>query len=123
MKLKKLTSKQLADLEEKKIALVQRLQIWRPIQLAYMPHVSSLLPSVNDDTAQDYANPKLIPLLLPSFLPSKILSLPDMRKLALQECRLCESQANDTLMDIRHLHHIIQGLWHFKHVNISGTGN
>lgn len=88
-----------------------------------MPHVSSLLPSVNDDTAQDYANPELIPLLLPSFLPSEILSLPDMRKLALQECRLRESQANDALMDIRRLRRIIQGLWHFKHINISGTGN
>ncbi|EDR11734.1 uncharacterized protein LACBIDRAFT_324497 [Laccaria bicolor S238N-H82] len=54
----KKTSKQLADLEEKKSTLIRHIQIWRPIQLAYTPHVATLLPSLHtvDDGGFHYAN-------------------------------------------------------------------
>ncbi|KAF8333820.1 hypothetical protein F5887DRAFT_892938 [Amanita rubescens] len=118
----KKTSKELTDLQEKRTALVRRFQAWRPVQLSYMPPVSSLLP--DDDTAPEYyANPESIAPLFPSSLPREILAHPDMRELAMHECRLRESQANDALVEIRRLRRIIQGFWHFKHVNVSGTGN
>ncbi|KAF8335185.1 hypothetical protein F5887DRAFT_892104 [Amanita rubescens] len=121
---KKVTSKQLVDLQEKRNALVHRFQAWRPVQLAYMPHVSSLIPGLDDDTAPEYyANPESITVLFPSSLTCELLALPGVRGLAQQECQLRESQANDALADIRRLRRIIQGFWHFKKVNVSGTGN
>ena len=39
------------------------------------------------------------------------------------ELHLCEPQADDTLMEIQHHHHVIQGYWQFKQLNVSGTGN
>ena len=39
------------------------------------------------------------------------------------EHRLREVQADDALADVRHLCHVIQGLWQFKKLNVSGTGN
>jgi hypothetical protein len=71
----KKTSKQLADLEEKRASLIRQIAIWRPIQLAYTPHVASLLPLVQGDAADGggyYSNPESIPLYFPSSLPPEI---------------------------------------------------
>ena len=39
------------------------------------------------------------------------------------ERQLREPQADDTLADIRRQRRVIQGLWQFKKLNVSGTGN
>jgi hypothetical protein len=39
------------------------------------------------------------------------------------ELRLREPQADDALAEIRHHRRVIQGLWQFKRLNVSGTGN
>jgi hypothetical protein len=62
-------------------------------------------------------------LFLPSSLSPNLQSTPDFLKTLAHEIRLRIAQADDALADIRHHLHIISGLWQFKKVNISGTGN
>ena len=121
----KKTSKQLADLEEKKSALIRQFQIWRPVQLAYAPHVATLLPLVHsfDDAGGQYLNPESVTLYFPSSLPPEIRRLPELKEVRDAELSLREPQAHDALADVRRLRRIIQGLWQFKKLNVSGTGN
>jgi hypothetical protein len=122
----KKTSKQLADLEEKRSSLIRQIRIWRPIQLAYTPHVASLLPLVLGDTADgdgNYSKPESMPLYLPSSLPPDISQRLELKDICKAEYRLREAQADDALADVRRLRRIIQGFWQFKKVNVSGTGN
>jgi hypothetical protein len=118
------SSKQLADLQEKQTSLLRRIQIWREVQLTYMPQVASLIsqtqtaPNLDGDI-----HPEVIPLFLPSSLPDNIRNLPEMKALCQLECRFREPQADDALGDLRRQRRIIQGLWQFKRINVSGTGN
>ena len=116
-------SKQLADLEEKRSSLIREIMIWRPIQLAYTPHVASLLPLDADGNDGYYSKPESIPLYFPSSLPPEICQCPELKQIREVEQCLHEAQANDALADVRRLRRIIQGLWQFKKVNVSGTGN
>jgi hypothetical protein len=63
------------------------------------------------------------PLFLPSSLPPHIRNLPELQDICQLERRLREAQADDALAEVRRQRCIIQGLWHFKKVNVSGTGN
>ena len=121
----KKTSKQLADLEEKRSNLIRQIMIWRPVQLTYTPHVATLLPLVNesDEPGALYTKPEATPLFFPSSLPRDIRDRPELREICEIEGRLHEPQAYDALADIRRLRRIIQGLWTFKKYNVSGTGN
>ncbi|KIJ92462.1 hypothetical protein K443DRAFT_13589 [Laccaria amethystina LaAM-08-1] len=113
------TSKQLADLEEKRSSLIWQIQLWRPVQLAYIPLVTTLLPLVHDvdEYTNQYANPESTTLFLPSSLPPSILTLSEVKEMGEAERRLCEPQADDALSEIRCLRHIITGLWLFKKIN------
>jgi hypothetical protein len=122
----KKSSKQLADLEEKRSSLIRQIRVWRPIQLAYTPHVASLLPLVQGDTTDgdgQYSNPESMPLYLPSSLPPDISQRPELKEIRETEYRLREAQADDALAEVRRLRRVIQGLWQFKKLNVSGTGN
>ncbi|KIJ90500.1 hypothetical protein K443DRAFT_116509 [Laccaria amethystina LaAM-08-1] len=120
----KKTSKQLADLEEKRSALIHQIHLWRTIQLAYTPHVATLLPLIHDDgNASHLLNPESVPLFFPSSLPASVRKLPEIKEIHDIERRLREPQADDALADIRRLRRIITGLWLFKKLNVSGTGN
>jgi hypothetical protein len=122
----KKTSKQLADLEDKRSSLIRQIMIWRPIQLAYIPHVASLLPLVQDDRTNGgghHSNPESMLLYLPSSLPPEIRQRPELKNIHDAELRLREAQADDALADVRRLRRVIQGLWQFKKLNVSGTGN
>lgn len=46
-----------------------------------------------------------------------------MKEMCDAERRLREPQADDALADIRRFRRTIQGLWQFKKLNVSGTGN
>lgn len=94
--------------------------------MAYTPHVASLLPLVLGDTADgesQYSNPESMPLYLPSSLPPDISQRPELKDIREAEHRLREAQADDALADVRRLRRVIQGLWQFKKLNVSGTGN
>ena len=60
---------------------------------------------------------------MPSSLPRHIRSLPALQEACLLEQRLREPQADDALADICRQRRVIQGLWQFKKLNVSGTGN
>jgi hypothetical protein len=122
----KKTSKQLADLEEKRSSLIRQIMIWRPIQLAYTPHVASLLPLVQGDVTDiggHYSNPESLPLYFPSSMPPEICQHLELKDICAAERCLREAQADDALADVRRLRRVIQGLWRFKKLNVSGTGN
>ena len=123
-------SKSLADLQEKRTALLWWIQNWHEVQLIYIPQVASLLsqletpPETSTNTAPPSENlVETIPLFMPSSLPQHIRTLPMLHDICLLERQLHEPQASDTLADICHQHRVIQGLWQFKKLNVSGTGN
>jgi hypothetical protein len=93
--------------------------------LAYIPDIGSLVANTASKllseshllTAED------VPLFLPSSLSANLRSSPGFSKTLTHEIQLRIAQADDALADIRHHLRIISGLWQFKKVNISGTGN
>ena len=93
--------------------------------MAYIPDIGSLvantasklLSAPHSLTAED------VPLFLPSSISSNLQSTPGFSKTLAHEIQLRIAQADDALADIRHHLRIISGLWQFKKVNISGTGN
>ena len=67
--------------------------------------------------------PEDIRLFLPLSLPPHVHALPELKEICQLERRLCEPQADNALAEIQHQRRVIQGLWHFKRLNISGMGN
>jgi hypothetical protein len=123
------TPKQLADLEEKCGVLICRINQWREVQLAYMPSIGSLVASTAAEllsvvqSGSSTVAVEDISLFLPSTLSSNLQNTPGFRDLLDHEIQLRIAQADDALADIRHHLRVISGLWQFKKVNISGTGN
>ena len=107
------------------------IQNWREPQLVYTPHVALLVSQAQSAETNTTALsplapetlPENIPLFLPSSLPAHIRSLLELKEICMLEQRLHELQANDALAEVCHQQWVIQGLWLFKHLNISGTGN
>ena len=112
-------------------SLIIIIQNWREVQLAYVPHVASLISQMQPATDVNVNAAPLppetfaenIPLYLPSSLPPHIRNLHELQDICQLERRLREPQANDALADIRHQRCIIHRLWQFKRLNVSGTGN
>lgn len=119
------TSKTLADLEVKRTALYGQIQQWREAQLVYMPCIAPLLSQTLTTTAE---SPPIEPaesilLHLPSSLPQSLRQSPELSPVVEKERRLRVAQADEALADVRRQHRIISGLWHFKKLNVDGTGN
>ena len=64
-----------------------------------------------------------MPLFLLSSLLPHIRALPELKEICKLKCQLHEPQADDALVEVWGQHRIIQGLWLFKQLNVSGTGN
>lgn len=60
---------------------------------------------------------------MPSSLPPHIRTLPELSEICQLERRLREPQADDALSEVRRQRRVTQGLWQFKRINASGTGN
>jgi hypothetical protein len=112
------TSKQKADIEDKRTSLSKVIQNWRDVQLAYMPQAASFIAS----TSLPEEAEKVL-LYLPSSLPHQIRNQVELHDICDKEHRLREAQADDSLAHIRRLRRVIQGMWQFKKFSISGTGN
>jgi hypothetical protein len=127
------SSKQLTDLQDKWNALNRLIQNWREVQLVYMPHVVTLLlqtqppPEAMTTRPPTASSPDVlaenIQLFLPSLLLANIRALPELKEICNLEHRLCKPQADDALSKVQRQRCIIQGLWLFKRLNVSGTGN
>ncbi|KIL68676.1 hypothetical protein M378DRAFT_184632 [Amanita muscaria Koide BX008] len=127
---KSATPKQRADLEDKRTLMFRQIQRWRDIQLVYTPCVGCLLAAslsaatLDGETVTVFSEPaELISLYLPSSLPTHLRQLPEMLSVVEKECRLRVAQADDALADIRRQCRITSGLWQFKCLNVSRTGN
>lgn len=105
---------------------MRRINQWREIQLAYMPAIGSLVANTTTKLLSEMESGTSavedIPLFLPSSLPLSD-TTSGFTTLLTREVRLRIAQADDALADIRHHLRIISGLWQFKKVNVSGTGN
>ena len=122
----KLTSKQKADIQERRTTLYRRIQQWREVQLAYTPIVATLLvadSSVSLDPLELIEQAELLPLHLPSGLPSHLRQGEDIQAMADKECRLRVAQADGALTDIQRGRRTITSLTQFKKFNICGAGN
>jgi len=126
------SSKKLAELQEKRTALFRLIQNWREVQLVYTPHIALLTlqppPATNenggDTTSVSHETfAENIPLFLPSSLPAHLRDLPELQEACKMERRLREPQADDALAGVCHQCRLIQALWQFKKLNVSGTGN
>lgn len=112
----KQTSKQQADLQDKRTTLLRRIQRWREIQLTYVPCVGPILAAAlcMQDTDSPVQEPaELVPLHLPSSLPGHLRDTNDLSSIIEKEKRLRVAQADDALAEIRRQRRIITGLWHF----------
>ncbi|KAJ2921118.1 hypothetical protein H1R20_g15975, partial [Candolleomyces eurysporus] len=117
------TSKQKADLEDKRAGLARRINQWREAQLVYTPCVAGQLPSTRSDNAEgdQSVTPENLPLCLPSSLPSSLrATIPILIK---KEKKLREAQCDDALGEIRCQRRILTGLVQFKKLNLAGQGN
>ncbi|KAH8108919.1 hypothetical protein DFH11DRAFT_1516183, partial [Phellopilus nigrolimitatus] len=122
---------QAAMLQERRTALVRKVQKWRTIQLVYMPTVASLLssgepphdPSLTAASIDSVPiiDPFVPPLLLPSSLPISIRqTLTPRLNLTAKETRLRAAQAEDALAELRRLLKIRATSIQFKKVNMVG---
>ena len=93
--------------------------------MAYVPEIGSLVANTTSEVLSDTHSlaAEDVPLYFPTSLSSNLQSTPGISKSLAHEVQLHIAQANDALADIRHHLRIISGLWQFKKVNISGTGN
>ena len=93
----------------------------------YTPYAATMIaeasPHADDISVNHPIHPENVPLCLPSAFPAAVQALPDMKRICNMESRLRHAQAYDALAQIRRQRRIIQGLWQFKKINISGTGN
>jgi hypothetical protein len=127
LKKKTKTSKQNADNDDKQTSLLRTIRSWREVQLAYMPQAASFIASQSVSTSEsgdsvpDVA--QKAPLYLPLSLPPHIRNQAELRDICDKEWRLREAQADDSLAHIRRLRRVTQGMWQFKKICISGTGN
>jgi hypothetical protein len=117
------TQTQLADLEEKRRILITRINKWREVQLSYIPNIGSLVANTTSKLLSAALAAEDVPLFLPSSLSPNLQTTPGFSKSLAHEVQLRIAQADDALADIRHNLRTISGLWQFKKVNISGTGN
>ena len=119
-------SKELADLHEKRSVLLHRINTWRRAQLIHTPHAANMV--VESTAVDENGLPRLemaenFPILFPSSLPVQVRSLSEMAQVCETEKKLRIAQAEDALVKVRRQCRIVQGLWQFKKINVSGTGN
>ena len=120
------TSKQKADVLEKRTAFLRQIHIWRQAQLEYTPEVATLLTT--STAVDENGSPRVdvaehVPLFLPSALPEHVRTSPGLARVCNMEMRLRKAEANDALSDIRRGRRNITRVWRHKKVNVAGTGN
>ena len=107
--------------------LQHQIHNWRQAQLVHTPHAAILIatasPSTNDNDSPSVEIIENSPLFLLSSLPADVRAASDMERVCCAEKRLRIAQADDALVEICRQRCIIQGLWQFKRINVSGTGN
>jgi len=95
------TSKQSADLQEKRNALSRRIQQWREVQLAYTPTVATLIVRTGSTTGSNELESGLaenVPLFFPSGISDA--ARQSITSVSKKELRLRMAQADEALEDV-----------------------
>ena len=105
---------------ERRKHLAKSIREFRSIQKVYMPGLSHLLDTADDDSRLD-TNPELFKLMLPSQLSPNDRQSWCLPGLSALETRFRYAQADDSLAEIRRLRRLFQGLsdQNKKHINNS----
>ncbi|KAF8991711.1 hypothetical protein BDQ17DRAFT_1392943 [Cyathus striatus] len=113
-------TQQLENLEVKHYSLLQQIESWREAQDIHMSAIASELgPLIRLENNEA----EMLKLYLPSKLPLHLRQDQSIQEIMIKEKCLRIAQAEDSLAEIRRHWRIIKGLWRFKKLNISGTGN
>jgi len=102
---------QLAEVNERRVALHRRIANWQDTQTFYMPAVAALRVAETSDDDGVVVHAEGISLYLPSQCPRGLVmfeGLADMEK------RLRLAQADDALIELRRLLRVTAGLWNYK---------
>jgi len=113
-------------LHNRRTALQHQIYAWRQAQLVYTPHAAVMVASsasLDDNGLPRVEVAENAPLFLPSSFPADVWSLSEMNRICNMEKKLRLAQAEDALVEIRRQCRIVQGLWQFKKLNMTGTGN
>ncbi len=118
------SSKQHADLQEKRNMLTRQIVQWQEIQLVYMPTIAPLFLKTGTIGADNNSiGSDTIPLYLPSSLSLSLRNTPILSPLIEKKHRLHIGQAEEALEGVRHGQQMLTGLVQFKKLNITGAGN
>jgi hypothetical protein len=115
----KASDREMSQLITRRNALRRRIDKWTDIQDVYMPAITDyrVESMSSDDADRFFEHPEIMPLHLPSNLPTDVISTIPPHFVEL-ETRLCISQADESLHDLKRFLRITMGLWDFKHANI-----
>ncbi|PPQ81721.1 hypothetical protein CVT24_003406, partial [Panaeolus cyanescens] len=114
----KSTIREMADFQQKQNALSRRLAIWREVQKDYMPCVAKLRDAESNTEVPPVQDTKLC---LPSSLPEPLRL--SVNRLAINEAKAREIQADKALENIRSILRAKANLSSFKKLNLLGEGN
>lgn len=121
------TDPQKAEIQERRNALMRRINLWKTAQAIYMPPVSGYLvdergsPTSSDPYEHDGSKPELWPLFLPSQLSQGDRSSCH-NGIAETEHTLRLAQVQDNLVDLRRLRRTLRNLRMYFRANIVGEG-
>ena len=113
------TSVQIANIQERRLSFLKRIQSFRSVQHAYMPEASSFI-ALEDEEPDAFASVECIVLYLPSQLPPSAHPAPSNTSLALMESKLWYAQACDALIELRQLLSMRAHLSKFKRAEVRG---
>ncbi|KAH9885590.1 hypothetical protein C8Q73DRAFT_659447, partial [Cubamyces lactineus] len=119
-----------AEKQEKRVALLRRIELWQIVQDFHMPMVAPLrqslstspTPSSTMEATTIRVKAEHIKLWLPSYLPSPLREQPSLAGLTRKEARLRLAQLSDSLEDIRRFLRVLTGITEFKRLNVVGSG-
>ncbi|KAH9895248.1 hypothetical protein C8Q73DRAFT_619173, partial [Cubamyces lactineus] len=119
----------IAEVQEKRTALLRRIELWQVVQDVHMAMVPLLRNSEASTGSSSGAGvpparvkAEYMKLWLPSSLPPQYRQLPTLAALVRKEARLRLAQLSDSLEDIRRYLRVLTGITEFKRLNVSGAG-
>lgn len=119
----------IAEVQEKRTALLRRIELWQGVQDVHMAMVPLLRNSEASTGSSSSAGApparvkaEHMKLWLPSSLPPQYRQLPTLAALVRKEARLRLAQLSDSLEDIRRYLRVLTGITEFKRLNVSGAG-
>ncbi|KAI0689410.1 hypothetical protein C8T65DRAFT_700260 [Cerioporus squamosus] len=113
---------ELAQQQQKRNALMRRIESWQAGQDFHMPMVAEFRAATSQDAAVAPTRAEDVPLWLPSAIPATFLVSESLLALREKEKHLRIAQMADSLSGIRHIRRVLAAITEFTRVNVSGLG-